>query len=220
MIDTNATLSDLATTYPGATRVFLARGLDFCCKGRRPLAEACREKSLDPVEIASAIEREEKTAGDLTAWSAEPLDALVRFIVARYHDRLRSEIPELVLMADKVERVHADKGSCPRGLAQHLRSAQAAVIDHLEKEEKVLFPMIVGGHGAMVSGPVFVMEREHDDHGRALARTRELTNDLTPPAEACATWRALYLRLAQLETELMEHIHLENNVLFPRALAA
>ena len=220
MIDPNATLSELATTRPGATRVFLAHGLDFCCKGRRPLAEACAERKLDPAEVLDAIAREERGPGDLTVWNAEPLDALVRFVVAHYHEKLRTEIPELITLAEKVESVHADKKTCPQGLAAHLRAVHAAVLDHLGKEEQILFPMILAGQGAMASGPVFVMEHEHDDHGRSLARTRALTNDLTPPAEACATWRALYLRLGRLESDLMEHIHLENNVLFPRALAA
>lgn len=220
MIDTNTTLSELASTRPGATKVFLARGLDFCCKGRRPLAEACAEKDLDPAEVLDAIAQEEKGADDLTVWTTEPLDALVRFIVSHYHDRLRSEIPELIAMAEKVEEKHADEKNCPRGLAAHLRGVHAAVRDHLAKEETILFPMILAGQGAMASGPVYVMEHEHDDHARNLARTREMTADLTPPEEACATWRALYLRLDRLEAELKEHIHLENNVLFPRALAA
>jgi regulator of cell morphogenesis and NO signaling len=92
------------------------------------------------------------------------------------------------------------------------------VLDHLAKEEQVLFPLIRSGQGRLAAGPAHAMEREHQDHGRNLARMRDLTNDLTPPQEACTTWRALYLRLESLENELMEHIHLENNVLFPRAL--
>ncbi len=93
-----------------------------------------------------------------------------------------------------------------------------AVLAHLEKEEKILFPMIRAGRGASASAPIRVMEMEHEDHGEALARLRVLTANRTAPAGSCATWRALYLRLEELESELMDHIHLENNVLFPRAL--
>ena len=88
----------------------------------------------------------------------------------------------------------------------------------MQKEEQVLFPMILSGRGAMAAMPVSVMEEEHRDHGKNLERTRALTNDFIAPESACNTWRALYLGLAELERDLMEHIHLENNVLFPRAL--
>jgi regulator of cell morphogenesis and NO signaling len=94
------------------------------------------------------------------------------------------------------------------------------VLDHLEKEETILFPAIVRGAGARASGAVDVMEREHEHHKGDLLRIRALTSELTPPPEACTTWRALYTGLQQLEQELMEHIHLENNILFRRALAA
>jgi regulator of cell morphogenesis and NO signaling len=213
-----ATLADLAITRPGATRVFLANGLDFCCGGRRTLTEACAEKGLDPETILQAIAVADQDGGDLARWTDRPVADLLSFIVDHYHARLRIEIPELIALADKVEQVHAEKDSCPHGLAAHLRVMHAAVLDHLGKEEQILFPMIRAGRGRGAGGPIHVMEQEHDDHGRSLARLRELTANLAAPPEACATWRALYLRLGRLADELMEHIHLENNVLFPRAL--
>ena len=97
---------------------------------------------------------------------------------------------------------------------------QASALQHLEKEERILFPAILDGAGPALAGPVHCMEAEHTDHGENLAATRALTNDLRAPAEACTTWRALYEGLASLERDLMEHIHLENNVLFPRVLMA
>ncbi len=212
------TLADLAITHPGATRVFLANGLDFCCGGHRPLTEACAEKGLDPETILKAIAAADQGGGDLTRWATRPLADLMIFIVDHYHARLRTELPELILLADKVERVHAEKASCPRGLAALLHTMHVAVLDHLAKEEQILFPMIRAGRGRGAGGPIHVMEQEHQDHGRSLARLGELTADLTAPPEACPTWRALYLRLGRLADELMEHIHLENNVLFPRAL--
>ncbi len=218
MTTQTVTLAELAITRPGATRVFLAHGLDFCCGGRRPLTEACAEKGLDAETILRAIALADQDGGDLTRWANRPLAELVTFIVDHYHARLRTEIPELILLADKVEQVHADKASCPRGLAAHLRTMHVAVLDHLAKEEEVLFPLIRAGRGRGAGGPVHAMEQEHEDHGRSLARLREITADLTAPPEACPTWRALYLRLGRLADELMEHIHLENNVLFPRAL--
>jgi len=215
----NVRLADLAVARPAASRVFHRQGLDYCCGGKRSLAEACAEKGLDPQAVLAEIEAEAPEA-DERPWSERPLPELIDHILSTYHEPLRAELPELVAMAEKVESRHAEKTSCPRGLAAHLRQIHAAVLEHLAKEEQVLFPMILAGHGSRAGGPIQVMEMEHDDHGLNLARTRALTDDLNPPAEACTTWRALYLRLTELEKELMDHIHLENNVLFPRALCA
>jgi regulator of cell morphogenesis and NO signaling len=217
-VQPTTTLADLATTYPAASRVFHRLGLDYCCGGRRPLEEACRERGLVPGDVLSEITAERPAADAATPWSERPLDELIAFIVGRYHQGLRRELPELVALADKVERRHADKATRPTGLAEHLRQVHAAVLEHLEKEERILFPMIQAGRGASAAGPVQVMEQEHCDHAANLARTRELAHDLVAPEEACTSWRALYLRLHELEGDLMEHIHLENNVLFPRAL--
>jgi regulator of cell morphogenesis and NO signaling len=212
------TLADLAISRPGASQVFLAHGLDFCCGGRRPLDEACREKGLDPDALLREIDAADATAGELTRWAKKPLAEVIGFIEDYYHARLRSEIPELIALADKVEEVHVDKSDCPRGLAAHLRQMHRAVLDHLEKEERGLFPLIRAGQGLGAIGAVHSLELEHDDHGKSLARLRELTADMIPPSEACPTWRALYRRLARLADELMEHVSLENHVLFPRAL--
>ncbi len=212
------TLAELATTHPAASRVFHRHGLDFCCGGRRPLVDACQERGIDPVALVDEIQRESAVQAEAPRWDTAPVPALIDFIVTRYHDRLRAEFPELIALAMKVESKHAEKATCPRGLADHLVEAHQNVLMHLAKEENVLFPLIKDGMGRMATGPVRVMEQEHDDHREALMRTRALTNDLTPPAEACTSWRALYLRLDALEGELMEHIHLENNVLFPRVL--
>jgi len=212
------TLADLATTHPSASRVFHRYGLDFCCGGRRPLADVCHERGLDQAAILDAIDRESATEGAGQRWDEAPIPDLVAFIVSRYHERLREELPQLIALASKVETKHAEKASCPRGLGQHLTNVHENVLMHLSKEEKVLFPLILDGVGRMAAGPIRVMEQEHDDHREGLLRTRVLTDDLTPPGEACTSWRALYLRLDALEADLMEHIHLENNVLFPRVL--
>lgn len=217
-MDSGTTLAELATTHPAASRVFHLLGLDFCCGGRVPLAQACQERGLDMAAVIDAIEAEGRKAPDAPRWDVRPIPELVSFIVDRYHARLRSELPELIALAAKVEDRHADKPSRPAGLQDHLQSVHQAVLSHLAKEEQILFPMIVSGMGQMAAGPIRVMEIEHDDHAKDLARTRALTADLTPPPEACTSWRALYLRLGELEADLMEHIHLENNVLFPRVL--
>ena len=215
-----STLADLAVTHPAAARVFYRNGLDFCCGGRRPQADACAERGLDPDAVLADIDREDTVHGQGRRWDQEPLSDLVDFIVGTYHRRLREAFPELLRMAAKVEARHGANPHCPAGLVAQLTAMHHDVLEHLAKEERVLFPLILSGQGRMASGPVQVLEREHVAHAHDLQTIRQLTHDLQPPAEACATWRALYVALQALEQELMVHIHLENNVLFRRALIA
>jgi regulator of cell morphogenesis and NO signaling len=220
MIERDAPIGQIATAHPASTLVFLRHRLDFCCGGGRKLADACRAAGLDPELVIAEITAEESTRSP-ERWDTKPLPELIDFILARYHEPLRADLPALLEAARRVERVHAKKASCPRGLATQLEQLEAEVRQHIAKEEQVLFPAIrAGSRGGQVHLPVRVMMQEHDDHGAHLARLRELATDFNPPPEACATWRALYAGLEKLESELMEHVHLENNVLFPRALNA
>jgi regulator of cell morphogenesis and NO signaling len=216
-VSTESTLAEIATRIPGAARVLERHRLDFCCRGERTLAEACAERRVDAAAVAAEIAAAEPPA-DGIRWDAAPLAALVDHIVVRYHARLREDVPRLVALAEKVERVHAGKTTCPVGLAAHLAAVETAIAEHLAKEEQILFPMMLAGARAQAHMPIRVMLQEHDDHAASLARTRSLTADLTPPPEACTSWRALYAGLAELEAELHAHIHLENYVLFPRVL--
>ena len=202
----------------GASRIFYRHGLDFCCNGRVSLDEACGRKGLDVDALIAEIQSEEVADESFDRWDEAALGALIEHILARFHEAHRAELPRLIEMAHKVESVHGEKASCPKGLAQHLEKMQQELELHMQKEEEVLFPLIASGRGRMAAIPVQVMEQEHKDHGENLARMRELAHDYAPPAEACGTWRALYLGVGELESELMHHIHLENNVLFPRAL--
>ena len=216
-VSPEATLAEIATRIPAAVPVLERHGLDFCCRGDRTLADACAERRVDAAVVAAEIAAVERPAGAIR-WDEAPLEALVEHIVGRYHTRLRVDVPSLVALATKVEGVHRPKPTCPVGLADHLRAMETAIVEHLAKEEQIVFPMIVAGLGPHAHMPIRMMLQEHDDHAAALARTRALTDDLTPPPEACASWRALYVGLAELEAELHAHIHLENHVLFPRAL--
>jgi regulator of cell morphogenesis and NO signaling len=179
----------------------------------------CAGRGLDVEALIAQIEAEGRTAPATPRWDLRPLPDLMSFIVDHYHQRLRATFPDLIAMAERVEMRHGEKPSCPRGLAAHLHRMHADVLDHLLKEEGVLFPQILAGRGRGAAGSVQVMETEHTDHKKNLETLRTLTTGYVPPAEACVTWRALYLGLQQLDQELMEHIHLENNVLFQRALA-
>lgn len=206
-------LGQLARKIPGATAVFHQYGLDFCCGGNKSLRKAAEEKNLDPNGIeqtlVSLIDQQEPPATD-----AMPLPELIDYILENFHAVHRQELPELIRLADKVERVHADNPDCPKGLTAHLMHMAQELEAHMQKEEMILFPMIKQGAGSMVMGPIGVMRHEHDDHGAALAELERITSGIQHPKGACNTWRALYLGLQKLRHDLMEHIHLENNLLF------
>lgn len=219
-MNTQATLGELNTIYPSASKVFHSYGLDYCCGGKQSLEDACREKNLAPEKVLAEISRDESVAPHHIRWETQPLGDLIDYILTRYHEPLREELARLVLLASKVEQVHADKTDCPKGLQQHLVAISEAVESHLAKEEQILFPMIKAGQNGVAVHPIRVMEAEHEDHGANLRKTRDITNNFFLPAEACATWRELYRSLKQLEKDLMDHIHLENNILFPRVVSA
>lgn len=205
----------LARTLPGATQVFHEFQLDFCCGGKHSLREAAASKGLDAQTIAARLEALKGIeAGDGRDWTRVPVDVLIDHILTRYHARLREQVPELIRLARRVEQVHGDRPECPRGLADHLEAMQQELESHMLKEEQVLFPMLLRGMSGMAGGPIAVMRAEHDQHGQELRRLEELTGGITLPRGACNTWRALYLGLTTLREELMEHIHLENNILF------
>jgi regulator of cell morphogenesis and NO signaling len=215
---TQQSLREIALAQPEATGVFLEHGLDFCCGGTRSLAEACEEKGLEPITIINEIQAGAFEPDSLAQIAAEPLREITKFIEKHYHARLRAHISELIVMAQKVEQKHKSKASCPNGLAKLLQGMQESVLEHLAKEEQVLFPMIRAGYGGSMKSAIQTMERERTDNGETLRQLREMTNGFTPPPEACVTWQILCTRLALFSDELMQHIHLENNILFPRAL--
>lgn len=218
MTNSTMTLAELVTAEPGSARVLHRHGLDFCCGGRRSLEEACRARGIDPGVVLEELTARESVPEEVHVEQlSQP--ALIDFILTRYHEPLRPELARLVALAEKVERVHAAKPACPRGLAAHLHETREAIEDHLAKEEQILFPLIHAGRGRYAHMPIRVMIQEHDDHGENLRAIRSLTGNLTVPAEACNSWRLLYQGLEGLELELMQHIHIENNILFPRALA-
>jgi regulator of cell morphogenesis and NO signaling len=219
MMTTERTLGELVTANPSAAKVFHRYGLDFCCGGKQSLEQACAHEGVDAEAVLREIEVAGVTVQDNARWDRRPVEELVNHILDRYHAPLRTQIPRLIDLARKVEQAHADKPDRPAGLADLLVDIRTAVESHLGKEEQILFPLILAGRGQNARMPVQMMIQEHEDHGRNLHRIRELTNNLQLPDYACASWRELYRALAELEVELMDHIHLENNILFPRALA-
>ena len=213
-------VGELAALHPLATRVFARHQIDFCCGGGRPLGDVCEKQGLDVDAVMQEIERELAPRENVVRWDQRPVTELIDHIVNRYHAGLCEELPRLEAMARKVADVHGAKDPVrlPR-LLQAVLDLKGELEPHMVKEEQILFPMIRRGQGTGANGPVAVMMREHETAGDLLKDIRELTNDYTVPVDACNTWRALWMGLEGLESDLHEHIHLENNILFPRALA-
>lgn len=209
-------IGQLAREIPGATAVFHALQLDFCCGGKHTLREAAALKQLDAAAIAQSLEALQNKESTQKNWNQEPTDTLIDHIVTRYHDVHRQQLPELIRLAQAVERVHAGHPDCPAGLTDHLEKMLAELELHMHKEEKILFPMIKREMMEMAGSPVAIMRYEHDQHGAMLTHARQLSRDYVLPRGACDTWRALYLGMIELEKDLMDHIHLENNLLFER----
>ncbi len=211
------TIGALAREIPGATRVFRHYQLDFCCGGGHSLLQAAKERGLDATEIAQALEALRGQPGGDRDWREASVTELIDHILARYHARHRDQLPELIRLAQRVEEVHGDRPDCPAGLTDHLRALQQELESHMLKEEQILFPLLKQEMSAMAGGPIALMRFEHQQHGDALSDILTLTHDITLPRAACNTWRALYAALAQFRDDLMEHIHLENNILFTTA---
>ncbi|MCC4265812.1 iron-sulfur cluster repair protein YtfE [Oceanimonas baumannii] len=210
----NHSLGTLAREIPGATRVFHHYRLDYCCGGNALLSEALAERGLDTAEVIARLEALPARNGNDTDWSGAGNADLIDHILARYHEVHRQQLTELIGLARRVEAVHADNPLCPEGLTVHLEEMRQELESHMQKEEQILFPMLRRGLFAPAQGPISVMRLEHDDHGQALARLLELTNHLALPADACSSWQALYTGIEELQLDLMQHIHLENNLLF------
>lgn len=205
-------LGQIAVTRPGATAILRRHKLDFCCGGQISLTEAVWQKGLSLDELVAELEA--LPLGHDAPDTRTPAE-LIDHILVRYHAVHRVQLPELARMARRVEAVHRDHPEVPRGLADFIEGMEQELLSHMAKEELVLFPLLRRGGQPTVGGPIAMMRHEHIEHGEQLEQLVRLTRDHTPPAGACNTWRALYAGTRQLQEDLIAHIHLENNLLFP-----
>jgi regulator of cell morphogenesis and NO signaling len=236
-IDDQTTVRDLAGRYPQTRPVFEKQGIDYCCGGGKCLAEAAGEHGLALPNLVAALQ----AAIDAPAataerpdkdWYAASLTELVGHIVDAHHGYLRAALPRLRTLVPTVLKAHgAQHGDMLRQVQELFAALDAELSSHLMKEEQVLFPYInaieaqhrdgtpaPAGPCGSVRHPIQQMEYEHESAGQALANLREVTHDYALPADACPTFRAMYEELERLEADLHQHIHLENNILFPRAI--
>jgi regulator of cell morphogenesis and NO signaling len=209
----NQSLGTIAVKNPGATAIFRKLKLDFCCGGHQTLESACLEKGLNASKVIDEIHMLDQK--DLLPLEPTAPD-LIKHILNRYHEEHRKQLPELIRMARRVEAVHRENPQAPKGLAEHLQKMKQELFAHMDKEEKILFPMLKAGRNSMVVQPIDMMRLEHVNHGIQIEKLSNLTSNHQPPKGACNTWQALYVGTARFVDDLIEHIHTENNLLFPQ----
>lgn len=232
MSDSNKTVREYVVDDFRTAAVFERFGLDFCCGGGQPLSDACRSQNVDEaalrVELAAACAGPAGDAPDPKQWD---LDVLSDYIVEKHHAFVRDALPALQQHSSKVAAVHGLNHPEMVRVAEIVGQVVEEMTGHMRKEEMILFPhirdMARARHDGQtlppapfgtVAGPIHVMEAEHDSAGAAMKEIRRLTSDYTPPADACTTYRVLFQELEAFEKDLHRHVHLENNILFPRAM--
>lgn len=221
-------VAEIALRHPASVKVFERHGIDFCCGGKKPLAEACAERGVPLAAVKADLSEALVAPPDETRdWASAPLGELIQHILERYHAPLKQDLPQLGRMSQKVADVHGGRHPELKRMAQIYAALWDELDPHMQKEEQILFPFLAtlegpgaGRHPLMGAAehPIGMMRIEHESAGAALADLRQLSGGYQLPDDACNTWRGLYHGLEQMERELHEHIHLENNALFPRAL--
>jgi len=230
VITPQSTIGELVAARPALARLFEKLGIDYCCGGKQTLTAACARRGLD---VATTIALLESAGAALSAGPAEvdaaamSLTQLADHIESTHHAYLKTELPRLAEMADRVATKHGWRDTRLPEMAAAVHQVADEMISHMQKEEGVLFPLVreidsrtnAGLHGFDLAGPIRQMEAEHQSAGQLTERLRGLTDGFSPNAEACNTHRALLAGLAEFESDLHRHVHKENNILFPRALA-
>ena len=233
MVTTEKTVRELAIENPAATRVFEHLQIDYCCGGNRSLGDACRAVGVPLDSVLNALEAAAAVPAPAAArdWQTEPLAELVAHICNTHHAYTRDALARITQLLDKVCSVHGTNHPELRGIQTTFGALRQELSMHMMKEEMMLFPYVVRMEEAVlanepvlpppfgtVRNPVAMMMREHDGAGEDLREIRAASNGYTAPADGCITYQTLYGALAEFEADLHEHIHLENNILFPRAL--
>ncbi len=212
---------------PGRFRIFQDHGIDFCCGGKQPLEQACRDKGIDANKLLKELLGYQPRADDAQGLAGMTLTQICDHIEATHHAYLRDVMPRLSTMAAAVVKAHGAHHPEVLQVQQTFEALCDELQSHMMKEERILFPGIRAleagdamacGHCGSVQNPIHVMESEHDSAGDALATMRRLTGGYKAPADACNTFRALLSGLEELEADLHQHVHKENNILFPRAI--
>lgn len=226
------TIGELVAKDYRKAQVFKKMGIDFCCGGKKTLTEVCNKKGIDIHQVEAELASLDQTSGspahNFQNWD---LDFLCDYIINTHHRYVRENIPFLSEISQKVARVHGDRHPELVKVAEVFAAIASDLSMHLMKEENILFPYIKEmvlaqktkmplpeSHFGQVANPITVMEQEHEGAGEDLSEIRELTSNYALPADACTSYRILFQKLEEFENDLHQHVHLENNILFPKAI--
>ncbi len=227
------TVREIAIQNPATVRVFESLGIDYCCGGKRPLEEACLRANLSLERVLTLLASANNTESEPAdrSWAAASIDELATHVVDTHHQYIRSEAPRLIALARKVAEKHGANHPELTSIEELFSAMADELSAHLMKEERILFPVlrqieaaiITGGPGPAacfetVQAPIARMLADHDDAAELLTQIRKLSCDFQPPADACPSFRGLYHGLEEFERDLHRHVHLENSILFPRAI--
>lgn len=228
----NIKVKDIVTQNFHASELFEKLGIDFCCNGNRPLKEALEEKQISNEKFIEELNKvNQSISSDNQRYNEWDLNFLAQYIVNNHHTYVKNAIPQITAHLDKVFNAHGEKYSYISEIQKEFRLVANEMISHMAKEEKILFPLIrylvdsknfgekpkSGGYGT-IQNPIRQMEAEHVSAGGAMEKIRDLTKNYSLPKDACTTFQITYKELDEFEKDLHKHIHLENNILFPRAI--
>lgn len=222
------TIGQLVARKAGRARVFEKHGIDYCCGGGKTLSQVCRELGLDVRQILLELDQPDAELPSAQRdWTQTTLMELADHIEQVHHQYLKDELPQIETLLRKVVSVHGTRNPRLREIQRVFTSLKDELESHISREERVLFPLCrqldqQQPHRvhALLEQPISVMMQEHEDAGEALAQLRRLSDNYTAPPDACNSFRRLYVDLSRLEADLHQHVHKENNILFPRAIEA
>lgn len=228
----NESLAKIVKSNFRTASVFEKYHLDFCCKGKRSLQQACDENHVPVDEVVSTLEEVIAGGNPIVDFDKYTVSALIDYIVNTHHAYVLNESPQLFAWLQKVASKHGERHPEMLKVFSLFHEVKEELEHHMKKEELVLFPRIkeletlekegahaLGRNLTYITAPVSMMEQEHEHAGELLEQIRILTNDYTPPADACTTYRISFAALQAFEVDLHQHVHLENNLLFPKAIA-
>ena len=209
----DTTVTTIAAELPGAADLFRRSAINFCCNGNIALRSAAERAGLSPADLLAELEALQHAAG---REAPQETEALIDHLLSRYHETHRRELTFLIPLAKKVERVHGDHPVAPSGLAQALIALEDDLENHMRSEEQILFPLMRQGANTRATQPIARMRDEHEDTFRLLQDIEHAAHGMALPEGACGSWTALYTGLRKFTDDLVSHMHLENEVLFPR----
>jgi regulator of cell morphogenesis and NO signaling len=228
----NTRVKEIAVSDPGAKRVLEDAGVDYCCGGEKPLGDACMRAGVSAEEILKRLQENSKqVAPEEANWTTAALYQLTQHIVAKHHQYVRGAIPRVRALLEKVNAKHGPNHPELADIEARFLDLGQEMYGHMQKEEQILFPYIERLERATmvkrrpeppffgtVRNPVHMMMQEHDSAGELLGEMRKLSAGYQAPKEACESYRELYRSLEEFEADMHTHVHLENNILFPRAV--